>query len=141
MDCRFDGTIPYHPKSKNPQITVTIKLTRLRSAVILIAEKDVGSLTSPLPFVRPAPTCLTLAMLTMTTAYPRILGTNRKDALHTPSIQLPDSCQAFELLLRGLGLNGDGATTLSSQVPSNVAFTLVHPFRLGPSYMAKRLYT
>jgi hypothetical protein len=50
------------------------------------------------------------------------LGTNQKDALHTPSPQLPDSCnlKAFELLLQCLGLNGDGATTLSLQVPSNV---------------------
>jgi hypothetical protein len=68
-------------RNQRTLITVTIELTRLRSAVISIAEKDVGSLTSPLPFMRPAPTCLTLAMLTMTTAYLRILGTNGRIVL------------------------------------------------------------
>jgi hypothetical protein len=75
--CRYDGTIPYH-RNQRTLITVTIELTRLRSAIISIAEKDVGSLTSPLPFMRLAPTCLTLAMLTMTTAYLRIWARTRR---------------------------------------------------------------
>jgi len=65
--------------AKNPQIAITIKLMRLRSAVILIAKKGVGSLTLPLPSVRPAP-CLTLVMLTMMTA---CLRTDQED-LHNP---------------------------------------------------------
>jgi hypothetical protein len=52
------------PKSKIPQIAVTTRVTRLRSAVILLAEKDVDSLTSPLPFAKPM---LMFQALTITT--------------------------------------------------------------------------
>src|SRR6266403_5595834 len=76
-------------------------VTRLRSAVISLAEKDVSSLTSALPFVRSAPTCFTSVMLNDDDSLSRILSTpHQKDALHTPSLQPPGFCQAFKLLLQ-----------------------------------------
>jgi hypothetical protein len=100
-------------------------VTKFRSAVISLEEKNVSSLTSALPFVRSAPTCFTSVMLNDDDSLSRILSTpHQKDALHTPSLQPPGSCQAFKPLLQCLEVNGGGPTTLSSQVPSNVAFTL-----------------
>jgi hypothetical protein len=107
----------------------------LRSAVILIAGKDGGGLTLPLPFVKPMmmflalTICLTLdlKMVAMMVAL-MILMINQKDAFHTVSPQQPDT---FELLLQCLGLLEGMVITLSLLVLSNVAFTPIHLFHLG----------
>ncbi len=100
-------------------------VTRLRSAVISLAEKDVSSLTSALPFVRSAPTCFTSVMLNDDDSLsedPEQAAKGRTS--HPVTAAAGGSCQAVKLLLQCLEVDGGGPTTLSSQVPSNVAFTL-----------------
>lgn len=82
-------------KSRNPQISPIAKLMSLRSAIILIAEKDISSLTLPLPLAKPmlsflAPTiCLPLdsTMSAMMAAHLTILMMNQKDEFYTMSPQ------------------------------------------------------
>jgi hypothetical protein len=132
-------------KSRNPQISLTTKHMSLRSAVILIAGKDVDSLTLLLPFVKAMLTFLALTIyltldskMVATMVALTILMMNQKDTFCTMSPQLPDT---FKLLLQCLGLLEGMAITLSLLVLSNVAFTPMHLFHLGPLCMAKWLCT
>jgi hypothetical protein len=111
----------------------------------LIAGKDVGSLTLPLPFAKPMMTflaltiCLTLDLkMAATMVALTILMMNQKDAFRTVSPQRPDT---FELLLQCLGLLEGMVITLSLLALSNVVFTSMRLFHLGPSCMARQLCT
>ena len=138
-------------KSRNPQIAVTIRLMSLRSAVILIAnfkercqQFDIATAI-----------CELSANIFGPDNMPHLghQDVDDGDGLSKDPNDKSEGCTSHPItttarLLQHLRTvapvsgtiqrNGD---YLSLQVLSNGAFTPLHPFRLGWSYMAKQLFT